>query len=236
MAPLDQHKDGQRNDSRLQAANYGDFYMEKLLQYMEDHVQDDPNEMPEWQGSKAYTDRFKIYLWKAEHLSEYIPSIQESYRILYQIRPAVKWVQDRDITPLLQGYADTLSAAVAQNLSNGFTPDQINLLDKIRPYLACQSFLEAIPFNRIQYAQGGIYFRTYDGPSSRQLQTATDGAIKALKAAIEEKAKGAWTALLRFLDDNAGDYPGYEKQDFYYPDQKTGYQQTLIRTRNGIVL
>lgn len=225
-----------RNDARLQASTFADFYLERLLAFLEDAIISDGSKYQSWRESQAYQDRFSLYIWRAEHLSDHIPGLSEKWRMFYAIRAAIKWVQERDVEPLLQGYATTLTAACKNQATADLSADQQTLLSHIRPYLACRSFLEAIPFQRVNHEQGGIFFRTYDGPISRQLEQANVEALRALESRLETKAAAAWTSLQRYLDDNEDKFAGFSSQKYYYPDGDNGYQPTIIKTRGGIVL
>ena len=199
-----------RNDARQQAANKADFYLDQTLLFLEKQVLSDGTKFPLWKNSEVYQDFFELFIWSTPQLTRWIKGIK-SHRAMFSIRHNIRWVQEREIAPLLgEDFYNDLQTKIKERPTTALTSEYADLLSKIQPYLANQSMLESIPEHRIEIANGGIYFRTYDGPLGQVRQTATNEAIRHLMLHLKSKADGALATLKKFLSNNKDDYTLYE--------------------------
>lgn len=210
------------NDSKATAADSADYYLDKLLTFMEEKVIAE-NHYQLWQASTAYQEIYSCFIWSSKQLGRYIGI--RSFKILCQLRHKMLDIQLRDLQPLMGDtlYQSLLTAVADQD----FTPEQTVLLEKIRPYLAKKALLEAIPMFRVDINGSGIHFRTYDGPITRTVETANNEAIRSLSDRLERQADGAWVSLKKFLDNNAADYPDYTSATIEYPDGTKIYKRPV---------
>lgn len=218
-----------RNDARLFFSQRADEYLDDLLKHLEATVVDDPTAFETWQDSEAYKELFSCFIWSYDQMKNYIQGIK-SRRILYAIRAQIMWVQQRDLQPLLGDQFDTLIDAIRNRPDTALTQEQEDLIKMIQPWLAAQSFLEAIPSLRLQFREGGIHYLTYDGPVTKSLESAADAGVRHLQSQLEGKAAGAWTALTKWIDKHADAYPGITISG---EEQTDGTYQRKARIHNS---
>lgn len=220
-------------DSKMRAADTADAYLDKLLVYLEDEAVSN-NHFPTWQASQAYADLFSCFIWNSSQLSSYTGK-KRSLKLLMQILPSLKEVQERDICGILgQTLYDQLLVRICKRPITGALPDaEATLLKKIQAYMAKQGLLESIPMNRVVIAANGLFFQTYDGPKTRKLETAADNAVNAMARQLERQADGAKTSLIRYLEDNTESFPDYSARSYELPDGEAGYHQHTFYKGKG---
>lgn len=222
-------------DSKSNAANFADSYMDKLMAFMEKQAVD-ANEYALWQASDEYQSVFELLLWDSSQLGMYLEG-GNSRRLLHDIQPSMRWVQDRDILPMLgETLYEALRTAVKDRPTTPITPANQDLLDRIRPYLAKKALMEAIPMRRVELSNGGIFFRSYDGPVTKSHQATSDNAIQHLLARLDTQAESVKVSLLRWLDDHTADYPDRTVHGYEYPDGNPGYKLNLKKYNGSILL
>ena len=210
-------------DSKFFASKRADLFMDDLLAFMELNV----NDYATWKGSSSYTQIYSGILWNTEQLNEYVDA-GNSRRLFVRLRSDILYIQGRDIKPLL---GDTLyTALIAEIQAQHTTPigaDSQALINKIRPYLARQALIEAVPALRVEVENGGLYFLTYEGPETKTRATATDESLRAFVGKLKEQAEGAFATLAKFLDDNADTYPDYTPWDYTLSDGEASYKPPI---------
>lgn len=226
----------QRNDARLQAANWADQYLDKLLAYLEATVIGDKTKFEKWQESDAYKNLFSNLIWSFDQFKRFIQGVQ-SRRILFAITPQINWVQQRDLKPLLgETQYNELIAAIQERPDTALSDKLVALIDHVQPWLAVTAFNEAIPSLRLQYREGGIHFITYDGPLTKSLTSASNDGIRHLQTQLQEKSQGAWTTLTRWLNDNLDDYPGATATGTANSDGTYNYPTRIFNNRGSVTL
>lgn len=222
-------------DSKSNAANFADSYLDKLLIYMEKEAVDN-NAFSLWQGSAEYQAVFELLIWDSEQLGKFLEG-GNSRRLLHDLQPSIRWVQERDILPVLGvTLYDALIAAVKNRPAVALAASYQALLDRIRPYIAKKALMEAIPMRRVELSNGGIFFRSYDGPLTKSHQATSDNAITHLLSRLDSQAESVKVSLLRWLDDHAADYPDREVHGYEYPDGNPGYKLNLKKYNGSVLL
>ncbi len=218
------------SDSKFFAAKRADLYADELLEFLELNV----NDYPTWKASSAYTQMYSSLLWNTDQLNQYVDA-GNSRRLFVRMRSDILYIQDRDIKPLLGDtlYTSLVSEVQAQH-TTAISTESLALIKLVRPYLARQALIEAIPALRVQVENGGIHFLTYDGPATKTRETATNEGVRAFSLKLKEQAEGDFSALAKFLDDNSDTYPDYTPWDYTLTDGEPSYRPP-ISGGNGYV-
>ena len=221
-----------RNDAREQAANRADWFLDQTMEFLESQVLADNTKFPLWQSSSVYQDFFELFIWQTDQLNKWVRSIR-SHRALFTFRHNLRWVQEREIKPLLgEDLYNDLFSKIKARPTTPLSPEDSKLIETIQPYLAIQGILEAIPENRVEISQGGIHFRTYDGPLANARQQANNEAIRHIMSELSGKSEGALATLKKFLVEKKDDYPLYTAPEI--PSTETASSRHLWEGRGGI--
>ena len=223
-----------RNDMREHAANRADTFLDLALTHMEQKVSASPGGFATWYNSSIYSEFFELFIWLSSQFTRWVKGLK-STRALYAIRHNLRWVQERDLQPLLgeELYADLL-LKIRERHTTALTEEYQALINKIQPYLALQSVVEAMPEHRVEMSHGGIYFRTYDGPVAQARQQASDTAVRHVLTQLTAKAQGAMATLKQFLIDQADDYSLYTAPDLLNGESVN--QPTIINGKGSLFL
>lgn len=205
------------DSSKRSAANKADAFLDAVLQTMEAS----PASYTSWKNSDSYTLLYECFIPSITSLNRYL-LIGDSRRVYTQIKASLLWVQERDLLPLLGDtfYQELLSQSKPDGTLSTANTKVITYIQKL---LAFSGFYEAMPSMIIQYINGGIHFRSYLN-GSPQFMKSNDNAVRLLRKQMAERGIAAKTALTKFLDENATDYPNYTATAYLLSDGKVSYQ------------
>lgn len=215
------------NDARRMASQRADMYLDKALEYAEQQISHADNigssVLEKWTESQAYQELFSLLVWSYDQLRQHLPSVS-SRRILFAARYAFLTVQKTIIAPNLGDELSLLVAAVKDRHTTALPAEYISLLAVVQPVIIYRGMLTAIPGLRIEIEEGGLHFRSYDGPLTKQLSGANDNAIRHFMSQLQPLATAAEADLQKYLQSATGlnvpaqDLSGPDGEEFHGPD------------------
>jgi hypothetical protein len=222
-----------RLDSKRETLNYADSSIDAMIVFMENAMKGNDH-YADWKTSEAWKQLSGLFIYLSSQLRLEID--QASWRLLMGLRGTMRYIQQRDIKPLLGDtfYDNLIEAIQEQGSANQLSDEEEKLLKYIRAYLARRTMQEAIPQLRVSYENGGLFVTSYDGPASQALKAATDANTRHLLQIMGAQADSCQTALTRFLNENAANYADYSAPDLEGPDGDDQYGKRITRFKGSI--
>lgn len=213
------------NDAKAEAADTADFFMDDLLKFMEANKAD----YPLWAASESYTAIKRCFIFNTAQLNQYLKA-NNSRRTFLAMKSELMFVQENRIKPEI---GETFyNELLTQHTGNTLTAENQKVVELIQKWLAKEAAYQAIPNHRVQYLYGGILVKTWLDESPRKEQANND-AINHLVETLKAQAQEARNSLIKFLDENSGDYPNYTVSSYHLSDEEISYKPLNNENKNS---
>ncbi len=194
---------------QLRTQSRADAYkaLEAAIVYLESNQAD----FTEYVADVAHANNRSLYInTTAEFSAGY--DLRDNAEVFYRLRGVIRTVEENYIDNIL---GDTLSTALREAiLDNSTTTAQQKLIAKIAKASALLTIAEAIPYNLVTFDASGLV-TTGIKSNSDNVEDSNTGEMRRLQGIMnvaQRKGESEHAKLIKFLNDNAGDYTGYVSQ------------------------
>ena len=167
-----------------------------------------------WANSDSFTILKEFFIQNAETYSKYV-EIDKSPRTFLQLRSHMRYVEEFTLKPLLTEtlYNTIKTEYKASNLSAA----NILLIPFLEPVLAHLSIARAVTMMNVRLKPSGAVEHSIKAVASgnKQEQKASSDMLEAFQLESENTGSAYLNKLIKFLNENASDYPGFENSDSY---------------------
>lgn len=190
------------NTQREQFANNADMAAEALLSFIEINRAD----YAFWNDSEFRNENIRLFIESGLRLNRYI-RMTEPRRFYLNIQPHLTRVEETDVQEIL---GQTLYELVKGQMEDGTeTAETLALIKLIRPFVAFKAVAAALPEMVINITSSGMKVST--ASDTMQPQAAADkDQMSVLLQRYNSMANTYESALKKFLNENAADYPDFE--------------------------
>lgn len=195
-------------DVKNRCAETADSFMDMALAYMEANK----GSFTDWAASDEYTEIKELFVSSTAILNKYCKT-GNSRRTFLAIRSELEMTQDEMVQAILG--TTMYDALLAAYQANTTTAAQDKVVKRVQKYMATEAVRRAIPSHYVEFIHGGIVFRSYLDGSVRK-DTAGKEAVRMMMKDMELRAEKTRTDLLKFLNDNATDYPDFTESEYYF--------------------
>lgn len=159
----------------------------------------------------------KSWFGTAEQLSNVLPLVDGSYRLLLTLNRYFVWAEGTRLLQILG--TDILAIVKAYHVTPNLTTGQADLYRLSRQYLAWAAYDEAILFlNVVPSGQGGLrVLSEFDGINNSKAPD--ENQWQEYKRVIGNHTLSARADLIGFLNKNAETFPSFKTSMLYKPEQ-----------------
>lgn len=181
--------------------NTGDLHTDLLLEFLEKRKAD----FPVWAESDSFTESRELTIPSTTAFDNLV-RINRSRRTYLALRPFIARAEEFQLQELMGiGFYTEFKAAL---LMDPMPEALIELLKRVRAFVAYTALLEAIPELNIQISGSGFkVLSTSDGIAQKML--ATDTSIAYLQSKYQKMSDFYRQTLFAFLEFNQASYPTY---------------------------
>jgi hypothetical protein len=214
---------------RWEVCETADDFLDELLSYMEQKVEDEEAFFDTWKNSDAYTANASSFFRLTSELQQHI-HIRRSRRTFIALLPFLKKAEKTKVKPLIcQDQYDDLKTKVADDT---LAADDTRLLEMVQPVVAHYGLMMALPHLKLHIGSDGIKsVSSTDGMNKKE--AAREAAIQELGMTLEEEARTALSDLKAFLYENADTYTLWKDSDCYVDPDDAAKTVILPENRTG---
>lgn len=193
---------------------------ERMLQYLEANT----GLYPVWAASSAFTQFRECFINTADDFNNYF-FINSSRRTFLSLRPKMKQVEEYILSITGQSLFDEIKSQI---LLGTVSAANLKLLKLIKPAVANQSMVEALPNMQVLFTDYGPQLVETSNSLTQVVQRAVDGTrMEKLITTARETADSKRKELQDFLYLNHATYPLFEADStVYIPTSSDTYNDT----------